>query len=431
MLSKSKVRLFGYFLLFLGGTVQAETIPKDYRTNADAQSINLQYAIRNTLAHNLGLKSFSYQLKAQQGRELQAGMSASPEFNVVVEDVLGSGNFKSVDSAQITLNIVWVLEGKIRQAYIDEAHAGTLSLSTESSIKRLDAAAETARLYLICLANQARLINANNSLELANETVIAVNKRVIAGKTPEAELARAKADVARKQLKRKDITLQQSSAIRLLAAQWGKTDFKFTRVEGNILNTPQPLSFEMLKTRLRQNPDFRRLLSDKRLKQAQLKLAESQSKPEWKVNLGVRHIERSNDQALVTAISLPFGERSRNKGRIRTAQENLMQTQALQDELRVRIETTLHILTQELQHSLYRVETHREKIIPRLESALIQTRRAYDLGRYSYFEWRSVQMELLNARTSLIEDSIAAHLKIIEIERLTGVSMLQPAGKKL
>jgi len=431
MLSRSKKYLFGCSLLFCSSLLQAETGTNDHYSNADTQSINLRDAISKTFAHNPALKSFSYQLKAQQGRELQAGMSARSEFNIIAEDVLGSGNYKNADSAQITLNIGWVLEGDIRQSFIDEARAGALSLDTETNIKQLDAAAETARLYLICLAKQAGLINADKTLQLANETVNAVNKRVMAGKTPDAELARAKAELARKRLDREDMTHKLASAIHLLAAQWGETVPQFSKVEGDIFNTPQPLNFATLKNRLQQSPDFLRLLSDKRLKQAQLKLAQSQSSPEWKVNLGLRHFERTNDQALIAGISIPFGERSRNSGRIRTAQENLSQTQALQDELRVRIETTLFVLSQELQHSLHRVETYREKIIPRLETALKQTRRAYDLGRYSYLEWRSVQAELLNARTSLIKDSIAAHLKVIEIERLTGVSMIQPAGKKL
>jgi len=429
MLSKLRNRFFGYTLLFFSSVLSAETSAIYDQSNTSSQNVTLRQAISKTFAHNPSLKSFSYEIKAQQGRELQAGMAASPEFNIIIEDVLGSGDFNSTDSAQFTMNISWVLEGEIRQSYRDEARAGTLSLSTETNIKQLDAAAETARLFLICLAKQASLINADKTLKLANETVIAVNKRVIAGKTPDAELARAKAELARKSLDREDITHQLNSAIRLLSAQWGETDPDFTKVEGDIFKTPKPLSFETLKNRLQQSPDFLRLLSDKRLKQAQLKLAQSQSKSEWKVNLGVRHFERTNDQALVAGISIPFGERSRNSGRIRTAQESLSQTQAQQNELSVRIETTLFVLFQQFLHSLHRIETYREEIIPRLETALKQTRRAYDLGRYSYLEWRSVQADLLNARTSLIEDSIAAHLKVIEIERLTGVSMIQPAGE--
>lgn len=431
MLSRSKRPLFGYILLLFSSLIQAETSGRlNADLNADTHSINLRHAINKTFEHNPALKSLHHQLRAQQGLESQAGFAASPELSFAVEDALGTGDFKGTDMAQATLGISWVVEGEIRQGFIDEAHAGTLSLSTEENIKRLDVAAQTARLYLICLSHQARMINADNTLKLASETVSAVHKRVIAGKAPEAELARAEAELAKKQLDREALDHQLNSAIHLLAAQWGVTQPHFTQVEGDIFRLPTPLSFETLKNRIEQSPDFLRLLSDKRLRQAQLTLMQSQSNPQWRVNLGLRHFEFTNDQALVAGISIPFGERTQNTGRISAARERISQTHALQDELRVRIQTTLFVLSQQLQHSIHRVDAYQEQIIPRLEAAFKQTRQAYEMGRYSYLEWRSVQAELLDARTSLIEDSIDARLKMIEIERLTGIPVTRPADNR-
>jgi len=424
MLSKSSIFYFGCLLSFFSTILHAET-----NVSNDVNSINLKNAIEKTFEHNPDLQSFNYTLKAQAGRQLQAGLSSSPEINFTIENVVGTGEFKAADNAQATVSIGWVLEGDIRQGYIDVSNADMLSLSSEGNTKRLDVAAETARLYLICLANQARMTNASNTVELAEETVLVVKKRVSAGKSPEAELARAEAKLSRRQLEQEDIGHELSSAIHMLSAQWGEVRPNFTKVEGNIFSLPTIMPFEALKARLGQSPKFIRLLSDKRLKEAQLKLAKSLSNSAWRVNLGVRHYETTNDQALVAGISIPFGERSRNTGSIIEAQENLSQIQAKEDELRVRFETTLYVLSQELEHSLHRLETYRKDIIPQLEKALKQTRRAYSLGRYSYLEWSSVQAELLDARSVLIESSADAHLKIIEIERLTGVQFAQAAEK--
>lgn len=424
MLSKS----VSIFLICLG-LCFSTSLRAESNSNTKPHTINLRDAIAKTFEHNPSLRGFSHQLKAQDGRELQAGMSASPEVRFLLEDALGTGVFEGTDNAKVTLSIGWVLEGETRQGYKDVARAGTLSLTAESNLKRLDAAAETAHLYLLCLANQSRLINVEKTVHLAKRTVFAVKKRVTAGKTPDAELSRARAEVARRQLEHEDIEHELSSAIHLLAAQWGVITPVFTRVEGDLSILPVTTSFEVLKTQLEQSPEFTRLLSDKRLKQAELKLAESQSGSNWRVNLGASHFETFNDQALVAGITIPFGERSRNTGRITEARENLSQSSAKEDELRVRFETSLYVLYQELQHSIHRIDTYRSDIIPQLESALKETSKAYDLGRYSYFEWRSVQAELLDARSALVEDSIAAHLKAIEIERLTGVSMTQATSK--
>ncbi|MBV1905235.1 MAG: TolC family protein [Pseudomonadales bacterium] len=436
MLFKSTVLVCSWMLLCLGATLQAEpSIISDQNHTravepvyiAGSPSINLQDAITWTFEHNPALRAFSYALKAQSGKQLQASLPASPEISFSVEDALGTGPFDGIDNAQMTLGIAWVLEGDVRQSYRDVARGGASLLSTQATIKRLDAAAETARLYVLSLANQARLRNAVKTVVLAEETINAINKRVTAGKTPGAELARARAELAHHQLAHEDIEHELRSAIRLLAAQWGETQPGFTQVEGDIFSLPATLPFATLKNHLERSPDFTQLMSEKRLLQAQLKLAESQSNPPWRVNIGIRHYETTNDQALVAGISLPFGERSRNTGNIIAARENLSRTVVQENALKVRFETMLYVLSEELQHSLHRIDAYRGDILPQLKEALKETRKAYNLGRYSYLELRSVQADLLAARSTLVETSIDAQLKVIEIERLTGVSMEQLA----
>lgn len=423
MLLKSTSIIYIWILLFSSTALFAEPTINRTTHNSNVKSINLHNAIDKTFKHNPALRAFNYALKAQSGRELQAGFAASPKVNLTIEDALGSGPFSGFDNAQITLGIAWVLEGKIRQNYTHVARAGTSSLSIEASIKRLDAAAETARLYIINLANQARMRNAVKTVSLAKQTVSEVRKRVAAGRAPNAELARAKAELARRQLALEDIEHELRTAIQLLAAQWGETSPQFLEVRGNIFNLPDSLSVGALKTRFERSPNFTRLISEKRLMQAELTLAKSLSDPEWHVNVGLRRYETTNDQALVAGISIPFGERSRNSGGIIEAREKLSQTIAQQDVLRVRFEASIYVLSEKLQHSLHRVNTYRNDIVPQLEKALEETRRAYQLGRYGYLEWHSVQSDLLNARSALVEASIDAHLNMIEIERLTGVSI--------
>ena len=407
--------------LLLGASVSASS---DVGTKT--RSISLHEAVTKTLTNNPDLRAFDYQLKAQEGRVQQAGLAPSPELNVALEDVLGTGDHTGLSSAQATVSIGWVLERGLRQHYIDAARAGSSLFSVEADIKQLDAAAETARRYLVSLAFQARMVNADKTVQLAKETIEAVQKRVKAGKTPEAELSRAQAELARRKLEREDIEHELVSANRRLAAQWGEKALSFTRVEGNIVNLPQLASFDTLKSRLQQNPEFARLLSDQRLKKAELHLAQAQNKPNWRVSAGIRHIGTSDDVAFVTGISIPIGERTRNPGRIAEASANLDKIDLDENAARVRIETALFVLYEKLKHSLHVINTVRNEIIPPLEQALTETRRAYNFGRYSYLEWRSVQAELLDAHDTLIEASIDAHRNIIEIERLTGVRIAQP-----
>jgi cobalt-zinc-cadmium efflux system outer membrane protein len=409
------------FLVLFSTIVSAES-----GLAGDGQMIGLNEAVARTLARNPELVAFGYQFQAQDGRVLQAGLAPNPELSLTVENALGSGEFTGMDGAETTLSIAWILERGVRQRRLETARAGVSLLDVEADIMRLDAAAETARWFFTCLSNQAQMVNAGEAVQLAQETVRAVKKRVQAGKSPQAELARAQAELARMKLNQEDFEHELLSASRRLAAQWGETEPGFNRVNGEILTLPTPDSFATLKTRISENPDIARFLSKQRVDEAELRLAEAQSKPNWRVSVGVRRLEITDDEALVANITLPLALRNRNQGRIAEAQANLAQTAADATAARIRNETLLFVIYQELQHSLHRVRTYRDEVIPRIEQALTDTRSAYELGRYSYFEWRSVQEDLLEARSALVEASVDTHQKAIEIERLTGVRIAQP-----
>jgi len=392
----------------------------------DGQIISLNGAVARTLARNPELVAFGHQLQAQDGRVLQAGLAPNPELSLTVENALGTGEFTGFDGAETTLSIAWVLEHGVRQRRLETARAGVSLLEVEADIMRLNAAAETARLFFSCLSNQAQIVNAGEAVQLAQETVRAVKKRVQAGKSPQAELARAQAELARLKLNQEDFEHELLSASRRLAAQWGETEPGFKRVSGDILSLPTTDSYATLKTRIERNPNIARFLSKQRVDEAELRLAEAQRKQSWRVSAGVRRLEITDDEALVANLTIPLALRNRNQGGIAEARANLAQTDANAVAARIRVETSLFVIYQELQHSLHRAKAFRDDVIPHLEQALADTRNAYELGRYSYFEWHTVQKDLLEARRALVEASVDAHKNTIEIERLTGVRIAQP-----
>jgi cobalt-zinc-cadmium efflux system outer membrane protein len=392
----------------------------------DGQMIGLNEAVARTLARNPELVAFGHQFQAQDGRVLQAGLAPNPELSLTVENALGTGEFTGIDGAETTLSIAWVLEHGVRQRRLETARAGVSLLEVEADIMRLDTAAETARLFFSCLSNQAQMVNAGEAVRLAQETIKAVKKRVRAGKSPQAEMARAQAELARLKLNQEDFEHELLSASRRLAAQWGETEPGFKRVNGDILSLPSTESFATLKTRIDRNPDIARFLSKQRVDEAELRLAEAQRKQDWRVSVGVRRLEITDDETLVANLTVPLALRSRNQGGIAEARANLAQTDADAVAARIRVETSLFVIYQELQHSLHRAKAFRDDVIPHLEQALADTRNAYELGRYSYFEWHTVQKDLLEARRALVEASDGAHKNTIEIERLTGVRIAQP-----
>ena len=404
-------------------------LPTEPVSASEGASISLEEAIERTLARNPSLVAFGYQMEAQQGRVVQSMLRPNPELGVMVENVLGTGDHSSFNAAETTLSLGWILERGKRTHREAAARAGVSMLESEAEVRRLDVVAETARLLLDSIANQERLVRMGEAVVLAEQTVAAVAQRVQAGRAPDADLARAEAGLARTGLALEDLEHELLTANHRLAAQWGDTLPDFERVAGDIGQLPAAESFAALLSRIDKNPDLSRYLTQQRLREAELRQAQAEARPDWRVNTGIRRFEQSDDQAFVAGITIPLAMRDRNEGRIAEAHARLAMTEADKAATRLTIETQLFALHQGLQHSLHRTSVLRDEVLPRVEQALMDTQMAYASGRYGFLELQLVQAEVLEARTALVEASIDAHLHRIEIERLTGTAMQFPAGK--
>ncbi len=395
------------------------------------RAIGFEEAIAKTLESNPELRAFGYSIEAQQGRIQQANLRPPVELDVEIENILGTGDFSGANQIQATVSLVWALERGKREHRVAASRAGLTVLESEAEVIRLDKAAETARRFLESLALQARMEIAEEAIALAAETVEAVEERVDAGRNPVADLARARVDLSRRELEHEHLSHVHLTAIRQLAAQWGDTAPEFSRVDGNIANLPEPVVFEDLLARADQNPQLLRLLSEQRLREAELRRAESEARQNWRLLAGVRHVEliRSSDQTFVAQFSIPFGGEKRNAGNVAEAIADLNRTDADRNTTRIKVETELFSLYEELKHSLHVATTLRDEVLPNVEVALVETRRACQAGRYSYLELRIAQDEALRARQDFVEISIEAHRLAIDIESLTGTALSSPVRR--
>lgn len=382
--------------------------------------LTLEQALANALARNKELAAFAHRLAAQRGRREQAGRLPNPDLQLEIEDFLGSGRFQDFDRAQTTLSLGWVLEGRLRAGRVERADAGAARVAAEQRILLVEVAADTAEHFLASLANQARLERAEEAIALAERTVGAVARRVRSGKVPTAELVRAEAELAMDRLGRDDVTHELAAAYHRLAAQWGDTRPGFSRVEGDLLSLPDVEPHTVLADRFEGNPQLGRLATEERLAKADLHLAEARRWPALRPRLGVRRNQTTDDTVLVAQVSLPIPALDRRRGAIAASRARVSGARAEAEAARVRLETLLFELYEELQHHFHRAETLRTEVIPRLSEALEGTRRAYERGRYGYLELRSAQRDLLRARNDLIEASTGAHRLVIALERLTG-----------
>jgi cobalt-zinc-cadmium efflux system outer membrane protein len=391
-----------------------------------ALALDLETAITKAMAGNPGLKAAGYQLQIQDARIDQAGIKPRPQLGIEVEDVFGSGTNDMLEGIQATASVTWILERGVRASRVSAARARSSLIESDIAIQRLDVAAETARHYLESLDLQARIVIATEGIELGAAAVTAIERRVEAGSAPAADLSRARADLRRQELIKEDIEHELLSANYRLAAQWGANEPDFNRVLGDLLDTPTIASFANFESRLDQNPNLERYLTAGRVYEAQMRLEQASNRQPWSVTTGFRWQNKTSDHGFVAGLSIPLGPEDSNRGRVAESRARITQSKLEREAERLRLRTELFVLYQELMHSVHLTAAIEQDILPLYESALEQTQDAYEAGRYSYLEWSASQVNLLNARNDLVEAAHSILHNLIEIERLTGVSVEVP-----
>lgn len=392
---------------------------------AQAAPLSFREALARVFERNPDLALFAFELKAQDGRVQQAGARPHLELGLLVENALGNGVHSGVDAAETTLSLGYTLERGAAQRRFDAAAAGRDAISTELQIRRLDVAAETARRYIAVLAGQQHLTELHEARSLAEQTLAAVVTRVQAAKAPEAEEARAQAQLARASLEEEHAEHELLTTRRRLAALWGETDAAFGTLNGELSQLAGLPTYESLRARLAQNRHFERFVTEQRLREAELRLAQTRRRPPWQVSAGVRRFENTDDHAFVFGFTVPLPSPAQAQGAITTARAQLEEVDAKRAALEVQLDLELFSIYQDLNHAYTEITILRDQVLPKMRGAVEESRYAYERGRYSYMEWSAAQREYLELKSALLAAYANAHELRVEIERLTGTSLIE------
>jgi cobalt-zinc-cadmium efflux system outer membrane protein len=422
-----------YFtMLLLAGVVhnaQAETTAP-----SAADGLTLPEAIAAALASNPQLKPFELRAQALQARVAGAALKPAPEIGLELENFAGSGEASGVDAAEATLALSQAIElGGKRTARIDAAEAESGVLAIERRAAQLDILAEVTRRFVAVAERQALLALARNATELAEKTVATSQRRVNAAKSPHVELDRARIALARAKVDEQQAAFRLEAALQSLAATWGESrpvlkGDTISSVKADLYQLPKVEEFPAMMQRLAANPDFLRFASEARLRDAEIRLAESQRKPDLTLSGGVRRLQESEDTALVASLSVPLFSRRRAEFARAEAAANRARVDAERQVTLVKAQAQLFELHQELRHAVLAAQTLSTETRPQMAEALEETRYAFERGRYSYLELVDAQREYLDVQRSVIEAAAEAHRLRVEIERLTNAPLAAPAG---
>lgn len=396
-----------------------------FAVHAQAEnSLTLQAAIKSTLQHNPQLAGYEFRTQALAGEQQTAVLKPQMKLSTHLENIAGSGDFKGVDAGELTLSLSSVIElGGQRDARLGLVTARQQQLASSQRVLTLDLLTQVTQQFIAIAAAQEQLKLLQQSQQLALENVTSLTKQVQVGRTPEAELLRAKASLARAIIDVQKTQQQLKSERVKLSAFWASSQPAFTQVEADLFSLPPLVPLPTLISKLDMNPDLAVLGDEVHLRAAELKQAQAERKPTIEWSAGVRRLQVSDDSALVLGVSMPLGSANRASGAITTASANQAGAEQEQSATRIKLHTQLISLHGAYEQALAEVNSLRSDVLPLLKQTLRATADGFQQGRYSYLELNLAQRELLNEQLALIDSAARTHELSADIERITGAAL--------
>lgn len=412
-------------LLFCSSAIQVSAQTTADTKTASGSKLSLRDAVTATLAQNPQLSSFQFRRQALEGELQTAALRPALRVGTTVENAAGTGDYSGTKSAEVTLALSSIIElGDKREARMGVVTERQQGLAVQQRIIELDLLSEVTRRFIDVATAQQQLGLRQSTLSLATETTASIKRRVDAGNTPDAELARAQANQSRTAIELKQAELNFDAARIKLSAMWGSTEPTFTSVNADLLSTGDSLPLNELLTQLSDSPDILLFANEARLKDAEVRLALSQRKADLEWNAGIRRLQASKDSAVVVGVTVPLFGSNRAAGEVATARANRLSVDNEREVALLQMRAQLVGLYQERQAAIFEIKSLRNDVIPQLKKAVAGTRAAFDKGRYGYLELSTAQRELLEAESALIDAAANAHLLRAEIERLSGTATI-------
>lgn len=392
---------------------------------ADASPVlTLASAVDLALKRNPDLMSSRYELTAAQARILQAGLRPNPELNVGLENFAGTGAIGATKALETTLALSQVIEiGGKRLLRRSVAEADRDQVSIEQSARELDVIAEVTRRFIAVVSAQERLRILTDSAALARQSLENISRRVAVGRSPVAERSRAQIAVTRAGIARAEAESVLKGTRYALVAMWGDPEPSFQRAQADLFSLTAVRPLDALLGTLSNNPDLLRFASEARLRDAELRLAQAQARPNPTFNVGVRHLNADGDAALVAGVSLPLAVYDRNQGGIRQARARRAQSEASLNAANTRLRASLYVLYAALNAARIRFDSLQNVAIPQAQEALGQVRSGFDRGRFSFLELGVALQELIELQQSAIDAATDYHNLHSELERLTSAPL--------
>lgn len=402
-------------------SLQVPAVDASLLADIPTGEITLRKALSLALLKNPELAAFSWEVRAQEARTLQAGLLPNPELIIESENIGGPGPAQGFDAAEntVALNQIIELGGKrkkrIRSATLNQKLAGW-----DYETKRLVVLTEVTKLFVEVLAAQEKLVLTGQLVVLSEKVYSAIAERVKTGKVSPVEETRARASLSAVRIESERSKRKLESAVKRLAYTWGSTSSTSIQAIGELEDIEPIPSAEQLVQFVSQNPDIGRWNDEIRQRQAALDLEKSKRIPDLSVSGGNRHLNETDIDAFIVEMSLPLTFFNRNQGSIMEARYVVAKAEEERRAVELYVLSRLAESYESLIISYSEATALKNDVLPAVESAFDAVIAGYDQGKFGYLDVLDAQRTLFEARDQYIEMLATYHKAKADVEQLIG-----------
>ena len=387
-------------------------------------TLTLQQALATGLMHNPELAAFSWDVRAAEARELQAGLLPNPELSTEVENFGGNKEMHGFKSAETTVQVSQLFEtgGKRgyrkRSAELEKTLAGW-----EYEIKRLDVFEKISASFWELLAAQERVAIAESLFKLAEHAYSSVAEQVAVGKAPQVEEVQAKIALTTTELQFKKIKSDLQSARSRLAEAIGTPGPAFEKTEGRFDAIAPLPELDKLQAALAESPDILRWKAALEKRKAEVKLKDAGALPDITLSAGPRYFNDTDDKAFVVGMSVPIPLFNRNQGERQEARCNVAKAEAEQKAGYIKRRNDLTETYQNCTSAFDLAAALRDRSIPGAQQAFDAAQEGYRQGKFSYLMVLDAQRTLFELKQQYTDTLADYHTGRASLERLVGQSV--------
>jgi cobalt-zinc-cadmium efflux system outer membrane protein len=384
-------------------------------------SLTLLKAVQRAVAANPKLVAADTEIAIAAGKRIQAGVKPNPELSMEIDNAVGSGSYRGLDSAETTLELSQLFEfrGK-RAARVAAGSAEVDSAYWQLEALRLEILSDTAAGFFNVLAGQRRIEILDVQIASLDRLTPLLQRRVEAGASSPGEVARAQvaSDLVRADRERARAAL--AIARRELAALMGAIKPDFGRAVGDLARVGRPPPFQTVLRAVDTLPQLVRWTAVRAQRDAELIQARLKPYPDIRAGVAWRHFNETNDNAFRLGISIPLAVFDRNIGGIAEAEASLAKVDADRAAAKLALVLTVGRAYDTLAGAVSEIDILRTAAIPNARKAVESIESGYSQGRFTLLEVLDAQNTSAQAALRELDALTTFHTSVATIEGLTG-----------